>query len=172
MGQDVGPAGLTLAEPPRLQAIAPPVWVPERGNGPSGESRISPKSVHSAESRAAPRPRGVLFPRWRRNSLPPHCPRKLAQTLALPQATGQIPTISSRFWRPKPANLHLSTSGRRSPWPSCSLWVAVEGPKRSFVPRAVGSIEGHRRRLPLPSFCGPALLASTTRKVGGLTDGG
>jgi hypothetical protein len=42
VGQDVGPAGLTLAEPPRLQAIAPPVWVPERGNGPSGESRISP----------------------------------------------------------------------------------------------------------------------------------
>ena len=60
----------------------------------------------------------------------------------------------------------------RNPRPSCSLWAAAEGPKRSFVPRAVGSIEGHRRRLPLPSFCGPALLASTTRKVGGLSHGG
>ena len=60
----------------------------------------------------------------------------------------------------------------RNPRPSCSLWAAAEGRKRSFVRRAVGSIEGHRRRLPLPSFCGPALLSSTTRKVGGLTDGG
>jgi hypothetical protein len=172
VGQDVGPAGLTLAEPPRLQAIAPPVWVPERGNGPSGESRISP-NPYTLPNRAPRRARAESSSRVGGGySLPPHCPRKLAQTLALPQATGQIPTISSRFWRPKPANLHLSTSGRRSPWPSCSLWVAVEGPKRSFVPRAVGSIEGHRRRLPLPSFCGPALLASTTRKVGGLTDGG
>jgi hypothetical protein len=60
----------------------------------------------------------------------------------------------------------------RNPRPSCSLWAAADGLKRSFVRRAGGWIEGHRRQLPLPSFCGPPLLASTARKVGGLTHGG
>ena len=50
-------------------------------------------------------------PRWRTGP-PPNGPRKPAETLALRPATGEIPTVSSRFWRPAGINSSRSTSGR------------------------------------------------------------